>query len=941
MDISKRIVIVFVAVSLIPILVISAVSGLTIFGVSNDNAADSAAALESEELANVQRIAGDTALFIDERMQQYFDGVFMMEDYSEALFNNRMNATPQDSYWWNPVLEAGQGHPVPGLTSAYYDIYESTQISFDVSCYYMPREFYNNPSDPYDLDPATQYFVETSSNMDNIYRSLRQMNEDYIWLYMGIDSSYSPTHLFRNYPYDNLEYFWDWYEDGTDYDHMREDWYTNAVGIMDNTSLAFTGPYGDPSTGLVLSMGRPVHFDNNSLYGVVSADVTLDTMISEVTNIQILDSGYAFLLTDTGQVVSHRDFTTEGQSIYDLEFGSETSSEAQDFTSVLGTVLSTSSGVSQFQKDGESWYIAHSTANTTGFVLAVVVPYDEVVEPANDILSLVQANTLQMTIILAGVLAFAVVAVGYGSYSRGQAVVKPIKDMTRLVEKMAQQDFTRGLHTSGAMFEEVGTTVDALLSFQEAVRFGNQAFIRGDLNRALANYQNLLEISERLNIDVGIQTMLLNIGNVFRQRGDPGNAMDYYKRSLAMANEMLERAKEQSADESDAMSRIASVYHNMALVEMDNGNYDESIRHLDDAAAIDLTIGNKKGLARRFDATGLVRKEQGMYSEAFSKFREALQTAQEIDYERSQAFIHYHMGELYVIQDDWKNAEDEFQDAIRIGQRAEEGWLVVYAMQQLADVLDQLDKPSHDVRREAERLRRSIMFKKSVIFVIDYSGSMRAQDRIKAAVQGAKEILDSQVNPQDEVSIIVFNSGYREILPLTLKGHYDDPSDSPIVRALDSLRYPNNATAFYDALGSALESLDRIESSEHRWVIALTDGEDNSSDTYSLDLLSGIRTERDRQKRTKARTIEGFIRGQHLDVNLIIIGVGQELRKAVEGHRDISIEQLLESICEYIPQGQYLSVVDSIDVKSDIERAFQQVGVLMAQLEMGGSTVDY
>ena len=91
---------------------------------------------------------------------------------------------------------------------------------------------------------------------------------------------------------------------------------------------------------------------------------------------------------------------------------------------------------------------------------------------------------------------------------------------------MARQDFTRGITTAGAMYEEVGTTVDALLSFQEAARFGNQAFIRGDLNRALANYQNLLEISRRLEIDVGEQIMLLNIGNVFRQRGDTGNAMD-------------------------------------------------------------------------------------------------------------------------------------------------------------------------------------------------------------------------------------------------------------------------------------------------------------------------------------------------------------------------------------------------------------------------------
>jgi hypothetical protein len=96
--------------------------------------------------------------------------------------------------------------------------------------------------------------------------------------------------------------------------------------------------------------------------------------------------------------------------------------------------------------------------------------------------------------------------------------------MTRLVDKMATQDFTRSISASGAMYEEIGTTVDALLSFQEACRFGNQAFVRGDLNRALANYQNLLEISDRIGIEVGEQTMYLNIGNVFRQRGDTASA---------------------------------------------------------------------------------------------------------------------------------------------------------------------------------------------------------------------------------------------------------------------------------------------------------------------------------------------------------------------------------------------------------------------------------
>jgi hypothetical protein len=50
---------------------------------------------------------------------------------------------------------------------------------------------------------------------------------------------------------------------------------------------------------------------------------------------------------------------------------------------------------------------------------------------------------------------------------------------------------------------------------------------------------------------------------------------------------------------------------------------------------------------------------------------------------------------------------------------------------------------------------------------------------------------------------------------------------------------------------------------------------------------------------------------------------------------------LLRSVCESIPQGKYLSVVDSRNVQLDIEKAFREVGVLMAQLELGGATDEY
>ncbi len=947
MDISKRIVIIFVSVSLIPILVISTLSASTIFNVSNENAVDASAALENEEIENLQRLANDTSQFIEERMQNYIDGVYMMEKYAEDLFNGRISATPQHSYFWDPDEEfANTGYLVPDI--GYVERYGSNDISFEVSCYYMPRNHYPTPSDPFDLDSTTQYFLDVSSNMDNIFRSLHEMSNDYIWLYMGFDPGVCNSHLFKNYPYDNLEYFLDL---AGDYDPPEEEWYDNAATIpMNDDSIAITSPYEDPSTGLLISLGRPIYFDNGTLIGVVSADVMLKTILDNVLDISILESGYAFLLEDDGDILAHNDLTEEGQTIYDLEFAGSSNSvtERAEFETILTTALVEGSGQSSYTKNRETWYLTYETIDNTGFLLALVVPYSEVIEPAAQILAAVTGQTTFLTIVLGAVLLIVAGVVATASYRRGKAVVEPIKEMTQLVEKMAKQDFTRSVSASGAMYEEIGTTVDALLSFQEAVRFGNQAFIRGDLNRAMQNYQNLLEISKRLNIEVGIQTMYLNIGNVFRQRGDVGNALEYYEKALDLAQKMLEKAKVDGDDETDAMVRIASVYHNMALVEMDKGNYAKALSLLEDAEAVDTSLGNNRGLAKRLDAMGLVLMREGRTSQAQSKFEEALRIADEEMYERGLAYINHHLGDFFKENRNWRKAKAAYQAAINLGERVEEHWLVVSSMKKLADVLDHLDEPSHEIRRKAEKLRRSIQFRKSVVFVIDYSGSMRAQDRIKAAVMGAKEILESQVNPQDQVSIIVFNNTYQQLLPLTRKRNYDDPEDSPIIKALNSLRYPNYSTAFYDALGKALEDLNLIESSEHRWIIALTDGQDNSSSKFSLDALEGIFTEKDRRKKRGALTIEGFIRDKHLDTNLIIIGVGEELKSHIEANvyspetgRRMTFEELLESVCDSVPEGQYFSVVDSRDVRLDIQKAFQEVGVLMAQLEMGGTTDDY
>jgi len=299
MNISKRIVVTFVTVALIPIIVISALSIIAINDVSNANAADAAEELKAEELANLMRLSNDTGLFIEERWKNYLDGVYMLEAYCEDLINGRINATARYSYYWDSTEEPNWGDLTFETNPDIVDAYFSDYITFQTDCYYMPRFAWNN-NDPHDLSPGTQYALDVSSNMVNIFRALHEMNGDFRWLYMGFDLGISDQHLFRNYPFDDLIYFQQ-DEEGNpvlpadDYDPNAEDWYTNveAQNASDN-SVVFTEPYIDPSVGLVISMGRPVRYDNGTLFGVVSADVSMSTINERVLNLEVLDNGYSF-----------------------------------------------------------------------------------------------------------------------------------------------------------------------------------------------------------------------------------------------------------------------------------------------------------------------------------------------------------------------------------------------------------------------------------------------------------------------------------------------------------------------------------------------------------------------------------------------------------------------------------------------------------------------
>ena len=182
---------------------------------------------------------------------------------------------------------------------------------------------------------------------------------------------------------------------------------------------------------------------------------------------------------------------------------------------------------------------------------------------------------------------------------------------------------------------------------------------------------------------------------------------------------------------------------------------------------------------------------------------------------------------------------------------------------------------------------------KRVAFVLDYSGSMSGS-KIRSALENLTSIVDNHIHEQDSVAIVHFTSDVVVDLSLIKKKGNVDAIRSTIA----SLNRPSGSTAMYDAVLRAATILSE-NATNSDWIIALTDGEDNSSSLTPLQLIDKLKN-------------------SYRQANVIIIGVGSDVQ-----------HETLSSIAAATPKGTF--VFASGD-KQSIDDAF---GAALSVIEAG------
>lgn len=153
-----------------------------------------------------------------------------------------------------------------------------------------------------------------------------------------------------------------------DYDGRTRPWY--ATGKADSQAV-LTEPYKDSTTGEILISAVARISDAGQLLGVFGGDIRLTTVADAINTLDFGGAGYAFLLSKSGNIISHPDAELNGK-LYNQLFA--------------GSVLPLDSQLQQVSSDGKSLlvsFIPLSGLKGMDWYIGVVLDQDIVMAAAH------------------------------------------------------------------------------------------------------------------------------------------------------------------------------------------------------------------------------------------------------------------------------------------------------------------------------------------------------------------------------------------------------------------------------------------------------------------------------------------------------------------------------------------------------------------------------
>lgn len=506
---------------------------------------------------------------------------------------------------------------------------------------------------------------------------------------------------------------------------------------------------------------------------------------------------------------------------------------------------------------------------------------------------------ISFSIIAAGV----IIVVLFAITRIARRITLPIIDLTHSIENITEGDLTQEIAIDDKISRnEIGILAQSFQYLLVTMRLGNKSYYQGDLNLAFKNYNAALELFKTTKDHHGQGMCLNNLGNIYRNWGDINKAKESYDKAIKIGTEYND------------MAGLGPRYNNRGILFLSEENWKEAMDDFNKALEIDREMGDDEGVASRKRNIGILYILKGELDLAQEHLDEAFQLDSKWEYNVGLAEDEFQLGRLALLKNSQQSAEEHYKNSLKFAESLGNYPLMKNILEALVKLYESQGNTTlhHKAENELSKVNDILVRKKDVIFVIDQSGSMHEWDKMSAARTGAMGVFDETINFGDRIAVIGFHSETMTHLKLTeKKGIVSD-----ITKIFNNLQAQPFNTRLYDSIALAINMLKEapdirgMESQERqKWVVTLTDGEDNESKRYNPKKVSSL-----------IKTIKP-------PLNFVLIGIGPELKR---------YHQKMTEMVNSTPRGKYITIYSVKNVQKRIENAFKTVKEIMASSEIEG-----
>lgn len=272
------------------------------------------------------------------------------------------------------------------------------------------------------------------------------------------------------------------------------------IKARDTKSIAITDMIENMSTGLKqIPISAPILDNNNNFQGALTSLVNVESLENYIGQIKLGETGYGFLLSETGNILFHPEQERVGKSYKEYSVNPDMEKIFSEKILVEGEGFLTYKDY-----DGGQKTAAYATVPSTGWKVVVTVPNKEIYTELD------KSKLVIMVLISVAILLIILVSLLVAGF-----IAAPIKSLAEHMNVLANADFTKEVDIKLLQREdELGLLAISVDKMSKSIRsvlhdIVNEA--RGMKDKVEASSQNLSALVSQIE-DVSATTEKMSVG---------------------------------------------------------------------------------------------------------------------------------------------------------------------------------------------------------------------------------------------------------------------------------------------------------------------------------------------------------------------------------------------------------------------------------------------